>query len=233
MNKIINFINNDLKNIFRDKTLTLIFVVPVIIICLLRFGIPILAKELPLIIDYYQIIIAVFATLCACFPAFLISFIMMDEKDEDIVTVLRIMPFSYSRLIIYRLFFLFILGFIFSFFTILFSNLIVVKFFNLLLLSFLCSLISPISALFAVTFAKNKIECTVFLKALGFVLFIPIASYFIDSPLNYIFGIFPVFWTFQSFIFSSSNFYLFISIGLIFHFILIYIFFSQFKKRII
>ena len=60
------------------------FVVPVVIVLLCRFGIPQLEDIVPELSQYYWLIVAAFTSVTAAMPSFLIGFVLLDERDENI-----------------------------------------------------------------------------------------------------------------------------------------------------
>lgn len=233
MKKIIALGLNDLKNIFRDKTLTLIFFVPVVIILLLRFAVPLLAGKFPGIVGYYPPLLAFFCYLMANFPAFLVSFIMLDEKDEDVLTVIRVMPFSLPSFVAYRVLLMVLLGTLISTLAIRLSGLVETGLLHTLSISVLFALIAPITTLTVVLLAKNKIEGLSILKGLSVILMLPLLSFFVHSSWTLALGIIPVFWTYMAFkeLTINLNYALYFSVGMAFHIFLLAVLYHRFGKK--
>lgn len=204
MNKISALIKTDLINIFRDKTLSILFFVPVLLFILIRFGLPELVGIFPVLSAYSWLILAGFCAITAIFPAFMIAFIMLDERDEKVLAVIRVMPISAHLFVFYRMAFIVGFSFIFSFFLIIATGIVSVSVLSALLLSLLYALTSPVAALGVVCFARNKIEGVTLFKGINFIFMLPVISFFIDSSYRYFFGIIPNFWTYQLF-FDISN----------------------------
>ncbi len=234
MNKIINLTINDFRNIFRDTILTILFFVPVIFIIILRFLLPELLILLPVLNDYVLLFLAVLCSITASFPAYIISFIMLDEKDEDILTVFKVMPISPLTFIFYRLAFITLFAFIFNVVIIYFSGISVFNWWQILLLSLSFATLAPVIALIIITYARNKIEGVTYFKGLNFILMFAIIGYFIQSAWKYVFGIIPVFWTYQSFLVhdSSALFIIFTTIATVLQLFLLMLLYRQFRKRI-
>jgi fluoroquinolone transport system permease protein len=55
-----------------------------------------------------------------------------------------------------------------------------------------------ISTLALATFADNKVQAFAVLKLVSGVSMLPMAAYFIEGPLHYLFGVFPPFWIFKA-----------------------------------
>lgn len=234
MKNLTSLIYNDFRNIFRDDILKVLLFVPVIMILLIRFGLPPLVELVPDISDYQYLIVTLFGLIIASFPAFIISFIMLDEKDEGIFVVYKVLPLSDIKFFIYRLGFLILFSSFYSIILLTIQISITLAWWQVILSAFLFSLLPPAISLITVTFARNKIEGVTLMKFLNFFLFLPAAAFFIDSPLKFAFGIIPVFWTYQVMEVISQKvfFLLFFVTGSIFHLVLLFIVFKIFKKRI-
>ncbi|MBN2636318.1 MAG: hypothetical protein JXR61_08605 [Prolixibacteraceae bacterium] len=205
MNLLINIIKNDLKLIFRDNSLMIIFIVPVAIILICRFGITKLPEIVPDIHDYYWLIVAGLTMINAATPSYLFSFILLDERDENIDVMLRILPVPQNFILKSRIFVASVFGFIFSALILSLNGLILLNFPQILFLAILFSLISPASTFAITAFSKNKIEAASLFKAMNIILFIPIIAFFIDNSLKYVFGIIPFFWIYETARLANQN----------------------------
>jgi len=198
MKKYLSVIANDLRNTRRDPTLILLFWVPVLILIVVRFGMPQLITYVPQIGEYQLHIISVFAAMNAIFPGFILSFMLLDEKDAHLLPIIKVTPVSLSGFLAVRLLFMVMLGFTFSFILLLFNGIYTFSLFQAIAIAFLCALNSPILILLISTIARNKIEGMTLLKVANLVLIIPALTYFIHSPFEYLLGVFPAFWVYQA-----------------------------------
>ena len=198
MKNLFPLISYDFKNIFRDPILVVLLFVPILIILLVRFGLPPLVDTFPVIEGYQFLIVMLFALLIASFPAFIISFIMLDEKDEGIFVYYKVLPLSDLKFLFYRLGFIILFAWFYSLILLITQTSVAISLWQMLLSALLFALIPPIITLITVTFSRNKIEGVTMMKVLNLLLFIPVAAFFIHSPWKYIFGIIPVFWSFQT-----------------------------------
>jgi len=234
MKKILVLIINDFKNIFRERILTVMFFIPVFFTLLLRFAIPAVAELLPVLKDYYNLLLSMVCIMSAISPAYVISFIMLDEKDEDVLTVMKIMPVAPSVFVIYRTAFIFFLGFIFSILIITLSGLSIMKAYQVIMLSLQVAMIAPTSAMIIITWANNKIEGATYYKGMNFIYALPLISFFISSLWKFAFGLIPVFWIYQSFAASDNfkKFMLFWGIGFFIHLAVFLIVYKIFRRKI-
>ncbi len=234
MKNLFPLITYDFKNIFRDPILAVLLFVPVLIILLVRFGLPPLVDTFPVIAGYQFLIVTLFALLIASFPAFIVSFIMLDEKDEGIFVYYKVLPISDLKFFFYRLGFIVLFAWFYSLVLLITQTSVALSLWQMLLSTLLFALLPPILTLITVTFSRNKIEGVTMMKVLNLILFIPVAAFFIPSPLKYIFGIIPVFWSFRIMEITANNglFLLCFFAGTFFHSGVLLFILKLFMKRI-
>jgi fluoroquinolone transport system permease protein len=157
---------NDLRNIVRDRTVGVLLVVPAIFLVLLRFGVPWLEDRWTVVGGHRVLILAVLSAMAGMFPAFMVSFIMLDERDQGLFAAFRILPVATGRLLGYRVAGVAALGLIYPALLIPGSGLGSYGFLETAVLSFLCAVGGPAALMVAVALAKNKIECLAAYKLL-------------------------------------------------------------------
>lgn len=217
--KAATIIKSDLKNIFRDPSLIVIFIVPIFLIAILRILPPIYEPFFPVMIEYRPLILGTFGLLVSGLSGFLMAFVMLDEKDQQLFEVFRVMPFSFKKLILLRILSMFITGFILCFTVIKGAGLVSLNLTQVLVLSFLCALSGPANTMLIVSFANNKIEGATYFKLLNMFIMAPMVSVFIIGAAKYLLGVFPFFWVFQSFMNYQypTAFYLHVGLGILSH----------------
>ena len=225
---------NDLRNAFRDKVLLILLLLPFLLFPAFRFGLPVVAEFLPLVADYFLLILGFFCILVAILPAFLLSFMMLEEKDDNVLVALRVLPLSPFAYLTSRMGFTVLLSFGFALVSMLFSGLIDIGLVPSLGLAFQICLTGPIVTLSVVALARNKIEGLSVLKGLMFVFMVPMAVFFVDATWVHALCVFPPYWTYQAFkaLDSGSLLWFFIAMGLGFHLFLIQLSYGQFRKRV-
>jgi fluoroquinolone transport system permease protein len=105
MKKIVILISADLRQIFRDKTLTVFLFGPIGLIVLVRLFVPYLTAQYPVVEHYHPMIMMFAGIQTAISFGFIISFIILDEKDENVLQVIRVLPISPFYFLLYRLLF--------------------------------------------------------------------------------------------------------------------------------
>jgi hypothetical protein len=168
------------------------------------------------------------------FPAFIFTFIMLDEKDLEVLAAIRVLPVSSSMFILYRLLFISLFSFFFNLLILILSNLTGWSIVKMLLVSLPLALVSPASCLMITAFASNKIVGTTWMKGLNFLFMIPVLTYIFDGGWEYILGILPYYWIFKIYDpgFQVLPFTVNFAIGLSYLCILTIISTQLFKKRV-
>ncbi|PKP09381.1 MAG: hypothetical protein CVU09_11940 [Bacteroidetes bacterium HGW-Bacteroidetes-4] len=197
MNKYLAIIIADLKNTRRDPTLLLMLWVPLLIWVAVRFGIAEIALWVPDLVAYYPALLAFFSLLIAVFPGFLVSFLLLDEKDKQLFSVVKVTPVSLSGFLLTRIVFMVVLGFVFSVGLLVFNGLLKLPWHAIAIMSLLSALQVPIFVLLISAVAKNKVEALTLLKVANVVIFIPAVLFFISSGWINLLGIFPAFWVYK------------------------------------
>lgn len=199
MKYLVTYARNDLRLIFRDPVLYVMFFVPLLFISLLRFGLPPLIHLLPVLESYRMVLLASICLVTTMFPAFIFAFIILDEKDLDVMAAIRVLPVSSSGFIMYRLLFIFLFSFFFNMMILVFSNLTAWMPGRMLAISLPVALVSPASCLIITAFASNKIVGTTWMKGLNFLFLIPVLTYIFHGPWEFLLGILPYYWIFKIF----------------------------------
>ena len=86
---------NDIRNIIRDRLLLYsAFLIPLIIIIFTRLVIPWLSENVVPLEQFYPLLFMLIVITIPLLFGFVIGFLIMDERDENLLTVLRVMRFQ-------------------------------------------------------------------------------------------------------------------------------------------
>ncbi|MGE4288309.1 MAG: hypothetical protein AB7E36_06445 [Salinivirgaceae bacterium] len=224
MKKYLAIILADLKNTRRDPTLLLMLWVPLLIWVVVRFGIAEIVIWVPELVNYYMAILAFFSLLIAVFPGFLVSFLLLDEKDKQLFSVVKVTPVSLSGFLLTRIVFMVVLGFVFSVALLVFNGLLKLPWHALAIMSLLNALQVPLFVLLISAVAKNKVEGMTLLKVANVVIFIPAALFFVNNSWINLLGIFPAYWVYKlACIPLNSHYYMVAGFGLLWILLLNYL----------
>jgi len=232
---------NDFKNIIRDKFLVYAAIaMPLMVIVISRIILhwiaPTLKDTVPLA-GNYSMIFMLFVTMIPLVYGFIVAFLILDERDEHLLTVLRVMPISRNSYLIYRMLFLSLFSFIVMLIFPPLSGLLEntqFSYIQYIPIALLFTLLTPFSALMVSSFATNKVQAFAIFKISGTVFLIPLFIFLITDNLKYIFAPIPNFWAFitlKELITTGTNDYLHLGIGFVYTIVLIAVLFYIFNKK--
>jgi len=236
---------NDIKNITRDKFLVysaIIFPIMFIVISqIFRLWIvPGLPNELQFLpeLTFYKGFFMISVTMLPIVYGFIAAFLILDEKDEHLLTVLRVMPISRNTYLIYRMLVLSIFSFIILLIYPALSGFLVefpyFSYIEYISIAMQFALLTPLSALMVTAFASNKVQAFAIFKISGTIYFVPLFSFFIGNNFKYLFGPAPNFWALiplNKVISFGTNDYLHLGIGFVYLIALVAVFFYLFNKK--
>lgn len=233
MNHFGKLLLNDVRHISRDVTLIFVLLMPVLFIALLRYAIPVLNELLPSLPTYYATILAFMCLMISIVPAFLIAFLMLDEKDEQVWKALQVLPLSPAVFLVYRMGLITTIGFLFSLLALLLAPLLPIALWQAFALSLMSAASAPIAALTIVAFADNKIEGITAFKIINMLLFLPALFVFFPTHWFYLLGCIPVFWTYRLFAATTepSSFVLLLGAGIVAHAVYFVLIYRVFRNR--
>ena len=209
MKQFITIIKADLRKILRDKTMLFFLFMPLILLLVFRLGVPPLLNIFPEYDEFLPYVMMFAAAQSAIMFGFVTAFIMLDEKDENVISVIRILPIGSNKFILMRMLFASVMSFLGALIMLLFSGVIYLGFTMAVLLALQYALVAPIIILIVTTFAKNKIEGMAVFKLVDLFLLVPILSFLVDGFFQFLFSIIPLFWTYHSYLKMVQNeFYL-------------------------
>lgn len=197
MKYILHLIKNDLRVVLRDPTLRVFILLPFMMIAVARFAFPPLGEAFPEIIPYLPVILVLASVQLIVAFSFITSFLILDEKDEQILPALRILPVSPGLFIATRTLMGAVLTLIFSFALLEIAGYSPFNTLEHLGLATLISILTPAMALATASLASNKVEGAALFKGLLLLIYIPVILMFIPAAWTWFFAIFPSFWAFR------------------------------------
>lgn len=232
---------NDFKNIVRDKLLiSLAILYPILLITfsqiLVQFIAPNLGESIPLAGNFI-VFFMLFVTIIPILYGFIASFLILDEKDEHLLTVLRVMPISRNTYLIYRMLFLTVFSFIVLLIFPPLSGLVEntqFSYIDYIPIAVLFSFLTPFSAMLVSSFATNKVQAFAIFKISATIYMLPLFTFLISDNLKYIFSPAPNFWgfiTLKEVLTTGTNDFLHLGIGFVYIIALISILFYIFNKK--
>jgi fluoroquinolone transport system permease protein len=228
----------DYKLLKGDPMLILSMGVPFILWALMQFLVPwIVEKSMEQwgidLSPYYHQAGTFFLMLVPMMMGMVYGFILLDERDGGIITAISVTPTGKSGYLKLRMGIPMAISFIFVLLFVLlldlseYRNLI-----QLVLIALVFSSQSLILLLFLGAFADNKVMGLAISKGFGILLLGPMLDYILPSPFFWIGSYSPMFWASRAFLTPGlSLFWLYTSITILFHALLLWILFRKFRAR--
>ena len=233
---------NDLRNIIRDRMFVfLFFAYPVMLVLISRIIVHLIAPRIGDVFslaENFSVLFMFFTIAIPMIYSFLVAFLILDERDEHLLTVLRVMPISRNSYLIYRMFFLSLFAFIVLLLFPPLSGLV-----NFTLSSYLAyipvavlfALFTPFLSLLVSSFATNKVQAFAIFKISGTVFMLPIFAFLLNlGNIKYIFSPIPNFWSIMALdtvVQNGAVDIVHLGIGFVFHIVLIVAMFYVFNKK--
>ncbi len=238
MRKIITLSISDFKNIRRDGLLIMSLLGTVLFAAAMRYGMPPLKDFLVSaaafdLTEHYAFAMSFVVLMTPMMLGLLAGFILLDERDENILAYYAVTPLTKTGYFYYRMASPVVLGFFLTFLLLRFVDLTEVNYVRLIPVIFMASLEAPMFALFLGAFAANKVEGLAISKALGITFMAPLAGYLVASDWHLLAGIFPPYWVTQAFLAAegSGRYAFYTGVGLAFHLLVVYVLLKKFTAR--
>lgn len=193
-------VKSDLKNIIRDRSILMMLFLPLVFWMLLRFILPYCEEYFPVMQEYRAYFLSLFCLLSPVLLGFILSFLILEEKDQNLVPLFQVLPLSIHKFLVIRVSLILLFSFVSGLLLITTTGLIHISLWKAVALAFACSFTGPANAFIITAIARNKIEGVTFFKLLSLLILTPIAGLFISSWISLLFGIIPYYWVYKGFI---------------------------------
>lgn len=232
---------NDIRNIRRDSLLVYAVTVPWLLVLLVRLLVPSittwLAERYAFDLEpYYALILSFFFILeIPLIFGVVMGLLLLDERDDDTLTALRVTPLSLEGYLAYRIG----MAVLFSVVSIL-AMLPLTGLLDLSLvpaiipIALVGGMIAPLLTMFLAAFAGNKLEGLALMKGFGILMLGPLAAFFIESRWQVLFGILPSYWPARAFwtAWEGGVFWPFLLAGVVYMAALLGWFLRRFQARV-
>jgi len=198
INQIKTIAINDFKLIFRDVTLKLFFILPIILIAMAIWFVPILIGRFDYLDAYTNLILIIFIIENTQAFCIINSLLFIEETESQTSKVYGVLPLSKKLLIVARFFLPYVFTVLFNAVLLSFQNLVEIDFVTIVMISFMAALIVPIYVLLLSSYAKNRLEGMIYIKLFNLLVLLPMVAFFIDSNWSMVFGALPTYWLYQS-----------------------------------
>lgn len=189
----------DLRQARRDPMLEVLLYVPILLLVLLRFGLPPLQKALLQYTGFdlalhYPFVFSMVPLLMPLMVGMVVGFILLDERDENILAAIAVTSLSRSAYLAYKTLLPLLYSSLFSYLSL---HLAGQSLFPLLSSApgvMAASLMAPCIAFFLAAYAENKVTGLVLAKASGLLLVFPVIAYLLPEQWAYLMAPAPTFW---------------------------------------
>ncbi len=203
---------------------------------LLHTAIPPLVETYPIILEYRAPLLFAFALQGGLMFGFVSGFLLLDEKDQDLLSVYRVLPLSTNAFLGMRMLFPFLGTMIYVLLVLAFNPLAQFSGLPLVLTAFNLSLLTPVLALLIAAIGKNKVEGLTYFKMFDLIVLTPFLPFFLAEQWKYPFMIVPTFWPVHG---GASHlegeyeiFYWYMGIGIVFQLGIILASMKFFRRRL-
>jgi fluoroquinolone transport system permease protein len=206
LNILTAFGRNDIKSIRRDSLLFYVMLMPWIMLLLLRLIMPGLTTWLADahdfdLLPYYPLILSFFFLIE--FPVMfgvVMGLMVLDERDDDTLTALRVTPVPMASYATYRVGLAVLLSILHILLLLPLTGMLpLARIPPLLPTIVMGGFLSPVFALALLAFARNKVEGMAVMKGFGILMIGSIAAYFVAPPWQLAFGMLPTYWPIKAF----------------------------------
>lgn len=226
---------SDFHSTFRDPVFKGLLAFPFIAFALVRFLLPIMIREFPHIRPFKEVILMWACLQSATMFGFIYGFLFLEEKEENLWQVLRVLPISSFKLVLSRLALGLFISSLVNFAIIRFGNIVHLNVLKEILLAIHFSLAAPLIALSIASLAKNRIEGLAQMKIINLLLILPALIYFFPYGFLHFFALVPTYWSFRSMEMAAggqANFIAFYLSGLIVYSLFIYVLNRKLSKTL-
>jgi fluoroquinolone transport system permease protein len=235
MSRFISLSIHDFRNILRDPELrALLFLVPVLTFLATRYALPFLTEQYPILNDFQMIIRILLSLQVVMTVGFVIASILLDEKDEGVMTALRVLPVGADLFLAYRLIVALLISLLFGWGMLFAAGPAALSMSASWAGAILLALVTPIITLILAGFARDKVEGLSFFKALSFIIVLPGVALLLNSTAQYLFAPIPTFWTFLFLEKAAAGeaAWLEFSVAVLFHSLVIGGCYAWFKRKV-
>ncbi|CAN5624003.1 fluoroquinolones efflux ABC transporter permease [soil metagenome] len=237
---VLAFGANDARNVRRDSMLLTFLLAPLLAVLVLRLAVPLVTAYLDRrygfdLTPYYPLLLSLFVLGLPSGFGSLAGFMVLDERDDDTLTALRVTPASISGYATYRIITAIALSFLYTLGCISLTGLAPGSLLpDLIPAALLAGLFSPLVALMLATLANNKVEGLALGKAFGIFLLGPLAAYFVVPNWQLLLGILPTYWPAKAFWVAAEggNYWPYFLIGLAYNLALVILLLRRFKEKV-
>ncbi len=191
---------NDVRGMSRDPMLAVGILGPLALLIVIRYVFPLVDSFVEEsfsvnLSEYNRFMSSLFMLITPMLIGMMAGFVMLDERDEQMVSYYAVTPLTRRGYLLHRLGLPTTISIICNVLFLSLSGLEPFNWLDQLAVILMLTLEAPMFALFLVGFASNKVEGLALSKIAGIFLAGPIFVYFIPGVWSWLGSILPMFWT--------------------------------------
>lgn len=199
MKKVAPIAIADVKNIRHDPMLLLAFIGPIILITVYQVGGPIALSFFQQKFDfniavYSKIIFLVFLLLLPLLTGMVGGFLMLEERDLQLISYYSITPLGKKGYLFYRLISPFVMTIVAVFLFFRLASVVEVSILWSVIIACIVSLLAPLFSLFLVAYATTRVDGFALSKMASFLITAPFILFFVPKGMQWLAGVLPTFW---------------------------------------
>lgn len=197
MNTLLPLSISDFKLVFRDSSLRIFLVMPLLIFLVVLLAMPYFIEQYDNALAFLSIVLMGASVQTSIMFGFIYSMVLINEKDLHVAKVYGILPVSKTGFTLSRLVLPFLMACVMTFLLLFIQPFYEFNLLAVVVISVLCGLMAPLLTLLVAIFSKNKMEGMTWFKLINLLVSLPLASFFIPKYAS-LFGVLPSYWAFQS-----------------------------------
>ncbi|MDP4153549.1 MAG: hypothetical protein Q8865_08965 [Bacillota bacterium] len=190
-----------LRQIWNDEMLAAVFIAPLLVACLIRFGVPSLESLLcsyfhqrAVLSEYYLLFDLFLSILTPYMFCFASAMVMLTEYDENMTNYMAVTPIGRKGYLISRLVFPSVISLFVSLLLMHWFTLTIWQFPVTVLICFLNCILSIVTSLFIFSFSHNRVEGLAMGKLSALIIAGLPVPFFLFTKVQYLFFFLPSFW---------------------------------------
>ena len=197
MKHLISLSIADMKVILRSPALRGFMFLPILLFALIIWFLPGLVDRYPNIAPFVPVFILVGIIENTQLFSFISSLVFVDEKETEVNKVYGIVPLNSFEFLASRLTIPFLFTVLLNLVLLALQPFFQIGFLENLVISFVSALVVPVYVLGINIFARNRMQALVYIKVFNIIVLLPLAAFFIQSDIRFIFSVLPTYYVFK------------------------------------
>lgn len=198
METAIQYLRYDVRITWRESSTRIFLFMPLVFFTLLQWAVPALLEAYPVVEPWSPLLLDGIVFQGGLMFGFVTGFLLLDEKDLDLVTVYRVAPMGFGRLLLLKMAFPFVATWVYAAACLGFNPILEMGGLEVVVTSFHFAWITPAGALIVAALGKNKVEGLAWFKLVDVLLIAPFLGFFLPGSWGGLFWVFPTNGVFDS-----------------------------------